>query len=101
MSDLHEASVARMRALTFGDPVTNVCAGANNPLRHAWFVAYETPVRKNGYGVPMTDHWARCTDKCGAFWRVGIDVVHPGHLDDSAASELFQPVWQKRYGSRP
>ncbi|MDQ0035048.1 hypothetical protein J2W30_002813 [Variovorax boronicumulans] len=97
---LRDASIARMRALSFGDPVTNVCAGENNPGLHAFFVAYEVKSHKNGYGLTHKSHWAKCTDKKGKFWNTDIDVVYPGHLDAATRSELFSPVWESLYGTK-
>lgn len=97
---LRDASIARMRALTFGDPVTNVCAGENNPSLHAFFVAYEIKSHKNRYGLVHRSHWAKCTDRKGKFWNADIDVVYPGHLDATTRSELFDPVWQALFGTK-
>lgn len=97
---LRDASIARMRALTFGDPVTNVCAGENNPSLHAFFVAYEAKSHKNRYGLVHRSHWAKCTDRKGKFWNADIDVVHPGHLDATTRSELFEPVLRAQFGTK-
>lgn len=96
---IHEASVARMQALKPGDPVTNICAGTGNPNRHAWFVGYRVRVRKNGYGMPVTTHLAKCRDAYGRTWEAGIDVIHPGRLSTAECAELFAPVWAQTYAA--
>lgn len=101
MTSLHEESVARMKSLNFGDPVTNVCAGDKNPMLHSFFVAYKVESRTNRYGVTHRSHWAKCTDKKGSFWNIGIDVIHPGHLSSEDRTRLFAPVWQAIYGDKP
>lgn len=98
---LRDASIARMQALSLGDPVTNVCAGENNPGLHAFFVAYQVKSHKNRYGLVHKSHWAKCTDKKGKFWDTDINVVHPGHLDATIRAELFAPVWESLYGAKP
>ncbi|MDQ0068321.1 hypothetical protein J2W34_000095 [Variovorax boronicumulans] len=98
---LRDASIVRMRTLSLGDPVTNVCAGENNPSLHAFFVAYQVKSRKNRYGLVHKSHWAKCTDKKGKFWDTDINVVYPGHLDAPIRSELFAPVWESLYGAKP
>jgi hypothetical protein len=87
-----------MQALKAGDPVTNICAGDNNPCLHSRFVAYVVKSYKNRYGVVHRDHWAKCKDKNGHISNTGIDVIYPGHLDAETRAKLFQPVWQERYG---
>jgi len=83
-----EAAKVRMKALKFGDPVTNICAGEKNPTRLSFYVSH-------------TNKWARCTDKKGKFWETGIEVIHPGHLDTETSAALFAPVWQARFGEPP
>jgi len=95
---LHEASVARMQALQFGEPVTNICAGDKNPHLHAFFVAYVVDSYTNRYGVVHRSHYAKCTDKKGRSWKTQIDVIYPGHLDAETRAALFEPVWQATYG---
>lgn len=79
-------SKKRIRSLEFGEPVTNICAGPKNPMRHCWFV------QNKGSD-------ARCTDKKGTFWDIGIEVIHRGHLAEDKCKELFEPVWDSQYGS--
>jgi hypothetical protein len=98
---IHEESIARMKALTFGEPVTNICAGENNPHLHSFFVAYVVDSRRNRWGLVHKSHWAKCTDKKGSFWKTGIDVIHPGTLDAETRTRLFAPVWEKNYGAPP
>lgn len=78
-------AVARMTALAFGDPVTNVCAGEKNPHRHSFVVSHGKT-------------WVKCTDKKGEFWETGIEVIYPGHLDSETCERLFAPIWQAKYG---
>ena len=86
--EIEKEARKRIVALSFGDPVTNICAGTENPMRHCYFVEDKRRV-------------ARCTDKEGAFWDIGIDVIYPGHLNNAECSELFEPVWQSLYGDMP
>jgi hypothetical protein len=79
-------SLERVRKLAFGDPVTNVCAGEGNPLRHAYFVRVLAAT-------------VEVTDKAGTFAKFGCEVIHPGHLAASEADKLFEPFWQAQYGS--
>jgi hypothetical protein len=76
----------RMRAFTFGEPVTNVCAGDGNPLRHAFFVKIK------GDNVQITD-------KSGKFANLGCEVIHAGHLPVDEAKRLFEPFWQAQFGA--
>ena len=69
----------------FGDPITNVCAGDTNPHRHSYFVRR----KKNTI---------ECTDKKGRFWETYSEVIFPGHLDYAKCQELFEPMWQMKYG---
>lgn len=98
---IHDESIARMKTLTAGEPVTNICAGEKNPHLHAFFVAYVVDSRKNRYGLVHKSHWAKCTDKKGEFWKTGIDVIYPGTLDVETRERLFAPVWQANYGKSP
>lgn len=92
MSD-HEArtrikleSLERVRKLAFGEPVTNVCAGDGNPLRH-------------GYFVRVLAAQVEVTDKCGTFSKFGCEVIYPGHLTLDEAAKLYEPFWQAQFGS--
>ncbi len=78
----------RLKTLAFGDPVTNVCAGDKNP-------------HKRGYFVSQNREWVICTDKLGDFWKTGVRVVFPGHLDDAKCIELFAPIHAAIYGTTP
>jgi hypothetical protein len=71
--------------MKFGEPVTNICAGDGNPLRHAYFV------RRKGKNI-------ECTDKKGRFWLTDAEVVYPGHLNREYCDVLWQPIWERRYG---
>jgi hypothetical protein len=80
-------SRARVGAFAFGDPVTNVCAGEGNPLRHASFVRNHADV-------------IEVTDKKGNFAYFGCEVIYPGHLSREESSKLYEPYWQAQFGSR-
>lgn len=73
------------KSFSFGDPVTNICAGENSPMRHTYYVR-----RKDGN--------IEVTNKKGRFWLVLPEVIKPGHLGVAESTMLFQPIWQKRYG---
>jgi hypothetical protein len=88
-AEIHKAAVERMRTIRFGDEVTNVCAGEQNPQRHSYFVRYKTNSRT-----------AECTDKNGKFWETYIDVIFPGHLDAAVCAELCAPIWEAEHGKR-
>ena len=81
-----EESRARVSKLSFGDPVTNICAGEGNPHRHSVFV------NKTSCG-----RYVRCTDKKGHFWQTGIEVIHPGWLDSDTCAQLYAPVWESNF----
>ena len=70
---------------TFGDPVTNICAGDGNPMRHAYFV------KRSGGLIEVTD-------KKGYFSKIGKEVIYPGHISLEEAQRLFAPIWQKKFG---
>lgn len=80
-------SESRKRAITlsFGEPVTNVCAGVGNKWRHVFFV------RCKGDTVEVTD-------KNGDFADFGCEVIYAGHLTVGEAAKLFQPFWQAQFG---
>ena len=98
-AEIKAASIERMKSLSFGDPVTNICAGENNPRRHSFFVAYKVNSRKNRWGITHREHSVNCTDKKGKFWDACVDTTHPGHLDAETCARLFEPVWQAEYGT--
>ena len=87
-----------MKELSFGDPVTNICAGDINPRRHSYFVEHVKKSCKTVGGFPYTEHLAKCTDRKGKFWQTEIDVIYPGHLDYEECQRLFAPVWEAQYG---
>lgn len=88
LAEIKEQSKQRMKRLKFGDPVTNICAGENNPLRLCLFVRYKA-----------RGHTAECTDGRGRFVDFDADVILAGHLKMDEAISLFEPVWEARYGS--
>lgn len=85
MTTIRSESLKRVKAIDFGSPVTNICAGEKNPSRHAYFV-------RSGKG------YVTCTDKKGRFWDTDIDVIHPGHLPYDQCEMLFAPVWNLKFG---
>jgi len=95
--DIKEASKKRMKGISFGDAVTNICAGEGNPHKHAYFVEYIVKSRVNRYGINHNEYLAKCTDKKRRFWNTCIDVIHPGHLDSEKCTQLFSPVWDAEY----
>jgi hypothetical protein len=78
-------AVERMKTLSFGDPVSNVCAGEGNPMVHCYFVR-------------IKGKFACCTDRHGHFWDIGIEVVYPGHLNKADRARLFAPFWEAQFG---
>lgn len=92
-----EAALQRIKLMEFGEPITNVCAGDNNPRRHAYFCQLIEKTRTNRFGVDHTERLVKCTDRCGRFWNTGIEVIFAGHLDYEKCQELFHPIWQAMY----
>ena len=76
----------RVSHLAFGQPVTNVCAGNDNPQKH-------------GYFVRVIGDCVEVTDKYGKFWTVGDRVIFPGHLDYEEMKRAFAPIHAALYGS--
>lgn len=74
----------RIKAMQFGDQVTNVCAGDKNPHRLAYFV------RKCGRDV-------ECTDKNGKFWKTCKTVIFKGWLDMEECERLYKPIWESDF----
>lgn len=82
---IRQEAKKRVSKLEFGDAITNICAGRDNPHRHSYFVQ-----RKKDS--------VKCTDKKGRFWETAIDVIYSGHLEYGTCEALFEPVWQANYG---
>ena len=95
--EVKNAAKERMKSLSFGDPVTNVCAGESNPHRIGYFVEYVVKTRRNTFGIAHSDNIAKCTDKKGNFWFADIEVIFKGHLDYDKCKELFAPIWSAHY----
>ena len=95
---IKQESIERVKTLSTGDKVTNICAGDRNPMLHCFFVEYKIKSRKSKFHVVHREHLARCTDKKGKFWNIDIDVIHPGWIDETERKTLFDPVWAARYG---
>lgn len=96
--ELHHEAMQRMKALAFGEPVTNICAGDKSPQRLCYFVELVVKSHKNKFGIVHRDYWAKCTDRKGKFWNTSIDVVFPGHLDYATCNELFTPIHAVLFG---
>ncbi len=91
---------SRIKSLSFGDKVTNVCAGENNPHRLGTFVKVKTYSRKSRYGITHKQRFVVCTNGCGKFWETVPKVIFPGHLDKEESSRLFRPIWEAEYGKK-
>ena len=78
----------RARRMYFGQPVTNVCAGKENPMRHCYFVRYK-PHR----------HEVEVTDRKGKFAWIDANVIFASHLHDYEAQEFFSPIWEAYFGN--
>lgn len=96
--DLLNKSKERVKAMKFGDPVTNVCAGDRNPRRHSYFVEYKVKSHKNRFGVIHKYYSARCTDGKGKFWNGGLEVTFPGHLSYEESKEIYAPIHAIEFG---
>lgn len=83
--EIHDAAIKRVNKIEFGDPITNICAGEKNPIRH-------------GYFVKSNRRYVTSTDKKGRFSDIGIEVIYPGHLDIDECKRLFAPVWESKFG---
>lgn len=86
--ELNKKSKKRVRLMSFGDPVTNICAGMSSPRKYSYF-------------VELKNNCVRCTDKKGEFWDTMIDVVYPGILNKKECSELWEPTHATIYGVKP
>ena len=84
---IKKEAIQRMVRIAFGQPVTNVCAGDGNPMRHAYFVKFDGT-------------YVEVTDKDGAFSTFAVEVIYPGHLSMAKSKELYEPYWQAQFGSR-
>lgn len=84
-SEMMKQARDRVKAISFGDPITNVCAGDKNPTKRAFFVS-------------ASRGEVECTDKNGKFWDVCIEVIYPGHLPDDECDRIFAPIHEAIYG---
>lgn len=91
-ADIAQEALSRITKIAAGHPVTNICAGESNPTRLAYFVALVVKQRRNKYGILHTERWARCTDKKGKSWNVGMEVIYPGHIDYAECCKMFAPI---------
>lgn len=85
LARIRSESLKRTATISFGEPVTNVCAGEGNKWRHAFFV------RCKGDVVELTD-------KQGGFADFGAEVIYSGHLTREESAKLFEPFWQAQFG---
>lgn len=100
LAEIAKASRERVSKLRRGDPVTNICTGPSNPMHHAHFVSYKITGYTNKWGFRHESHWARCKDSNGKLRNIGVEVIHPGHLDEATCQELFHPFWRAKFGER-
>ncbi len=91
-----EESKDRMKALTKGAHVSNICAGDLG--RHLIFIDYVIKSKKNRYGITQKAHLAKCRTSSGETRVFDINIIHSGKLSGEKCSELFEPVWQAQYG---
>lgn len=91
------AAKERIKTMEFGDEITNVCAGEENPRRHAYFCQKVTKNTQSAFGLGHTQYFVKCTDKKGNFWNTDIEVIFKGHLDSEKCKELFKPIWAAHY----
>ncbi len=82
--ELRKEAKVRVCKLKFGEMVTNVCAGENNPHRH-------------GYFVQNISEDVECTDGIKEFWKTGCEVVFTGHLRCSECERIFAPIHKILY----
>lgn len=91
------AAIERIKAMEFGNEITNVCAGDGNPRRHAYFCEHVIKKSKNRFKTEFTENFVKCTDRKGNFWNTDIEVIFKGHLDAEKCKELFEPIWAAHY----
>lgn len=84
--EIKKEAKKRTHNLKFGDAVTNICAGENNPMRHCYYVRNKKDT-------------VECTDKNGHFWDIYNKVIYPGHLNERECKKLFAPIWNATYGN--
>ena len=100
MNEKHEKlneAIGRVKRLQFGEQVTNVCAGSDNPRKHSLFCQYVLQQNKNRFGIVHKSHYAKCTDGKGNFWKTDVAVIFKGHLSDEKCKELHLPIWQLEF----
>jgi hypothetical protein len=72
--------------MKFGEPITNICAGFDNPRRHSYFVS--------------SKKYIKCTDKKGKFWETDKKVIVSGHISYEECEELYAPIWEEEFGRK-
>lgn len=90
--DIFNKAKKRMKELSFGDPVTNVCAGDKNPQRHSYFAKLNIQSHTNKFGITHKQYLANCTDRKGKFWNTDIEVIFPGHLEYEESMKIYEPI---------
>lgn len=93
----HALDIKRMKSLSFGEPVTNVCASSRNPMFHCQFVEYKVKSYRNRWGITIRYHYARCTNGKGQFCNFGIEIIYSGHLSEEEAKEVFAPIHRRLF----
>jgi hypothetical protein len=88
----------RVAAIQIGSAVTNICTSETSPYHHMKFMGVKTKSYKNKYKVLITERFAKCKCKEGKLHDFGLEVIYAGMLDVSTCKELWQPVWQRRFG---
>jgi hypothetical protein len=88
----------RISLIPIGSPVTNICTSESSPLHHMKFAGIKTTSYKNKYDVRHTSNWAKCKAADGRLHSFEMDVIYEGHLSVDKCKELWEPVWQRKFG---
>jgi hypothetical protein len=100
-AEITQEALSRIEKLEKGQPVTNICAGESNPTRLSFFQGLIVKTRKNKFGMPITERWARCSNKKGSSWNTGVEMIYPGHIDYSECQKLFKPIHAVFFPQKP
>ena len=95
---IRDEAIQRVAAISPGDTVTNICAGAKNPHRVSKFVKPITQ-RTKRRGFVHNTYYAQCTDGRSK-WKTSVEVIYPGKLDPDECERLYKPVWEAQFGGR-
>lgn len=98
IAEIRNEAKSRVSKIKFGEPVTNIFAGANNPMRHSYFVEYVIKSHKNKFGVTHIEYLSRITNGKKKFWNIDIVAIYPGHLSEDKCNELSKPIHQAEFG---